>query len=71
MGTKLLSKICKRTLAPRVASLPTGSYTLLPKEEATLVHEPDPKNLAFTTTWGGKFQLYFSKSYISWDVISA
>ena len=36
-----------------------------------LVHEPDPENLAFTTTWGGKFPLYFSESYISWDVISA
>ena len=33
MGTKLLSKICKRTLTPRVTSLPTGSYTLLRKEE--------------------------------------
>ena len=33
MGTKLLSKICKRTLTPRVLSLPTGSYTLLRKEE--------------------------------------
>ena len=33
MGTKLLSKICKRTLTPSVTSLPTGSYTLLRKEE--------------------------------------
>ena len=36
-----------------------------------IVHEPDPENLAFTTTWGGKFPLYFSESHISWDVISA
>ena len=33
MGTKFLSKICKRTLTSRVTSLPTGSYTLLRKEE--------------------------------------
>ena len=33
MGTKLLSKICKRTLTPRVTSIPTGSYTQLRKEE--------------------------------------
>ena len=31
--TFFLSKICKRTLTPRVTSLPTGSYTLLRKEE--------------------------------------
>ena len=33
MGTKLLNKIRKRTLTPRVASQPTRSYTLLRKEE--------------------------------------
>ena len=38
---------------------------------APLIFEPDPENLAFTTTWGGKFPLYFSESHISWDVISA
>ena len=33
MGTKHVSLISKRTLTPRVTSLPTGSYTLLRKEE--------------------------------------
>ena len=33
MGTKLVNKICKRTLTPRVSNLATGSYTLLRKEE--------------------------------------
>ena len=33
MSTNPLNKICKSTLTPRVTSLPTGSYTLLRKEE--------------------------------------
>ena len=43
------------------------------QSHGAIVHEPDPENLAFTTTWGGggKFPLYFSESHISWDVISA
>ena len=50
MGTKPLSKICKRTLTPRVTSLPIGNYTLLRKEEEEVLDKPKLKHMCSDTS---------------------
>ena len=68
LGTKPLGKICKCTLTPRVTSHPTGSYTLLRKEEED--KEMWPRKIIFFFQYWPNFDIEDGGQACVWVITS-